>query len=40
MPGRLRALVAAETEDGDALRRHLADCEECRRELRRVAVRG
>lgn len=32
-PGRLRALVAAETEEGAALRGHLADCADCRREL-------
>jgi hypothetical protein len=31
-PGRLRALLAAETPEGDALRAHLADCAECRRE--------
>jgi hypothetical protein len=31
-PGRLRALLAAATPEGDALRAHLADCAECRRE--------
>lgn len=31
-PGRLRSLLAAETPEGDALRAHLADCAECRRE--------
>ena len=31
-PGRLRALIAAETEEGAAIRAHLADCDECRSE--------
>jgi hypothetical protein len=31
-PGRLRALLAAATPEGDALRAHLADCAECRGE--------
>ncbi|MFN8620401.1 MAG: zf-HC2 domain-containing protein [Chloroflexota bacterium] len=33
VPGRLRALVSAETADGEALRAHLAGCAECRGEL-------